>query len=114
MLKKPKISKTKLKRHSRYVVEIDMCAAKNLHDIQCCDQIQSCHVRHNFFTMSRKPAKRELPMCAHHHLRQHSIGEPAFWGELMEDAVLLCVELWEISGDVEGGRWLVTNFQRNS
>lgn len=114
MLKEPKQTKAKLKRHSKFVASLDICAAEHLHEVQCDSAIQSCHVRHGFYCMGKKPTKREVPMCSNHHTRQHSIGEEKFWGEFLEDAILLGEELWEISGDYEGGQWLVTNFVRNT
>ena len=113
MLKEPRIAKSKLKAHSKFIVSLGMCAAKGLHGVDCVEEIQSCHVRYGFYCMSRKPQKRELPMCFAHHLRQHSIGEPIFWGDKLEDAILLCEELWDITGDVESGQFLVTDFVRN-
>lgn len=114
MLKPEKIKKSKLKAHSKFIASLGMCAAQKLHGINCDDAIQSCHVRSGFYCMSRKPEKRELPMCSSHHIRQHSIGEEPFWGDFLDDAILLCEELWGVSGDLEGGQWLVTDFVRNT
>jgi hypothetical protein len=113
LLKEPKISKSALKAHSKYVASLQVCVAGFTHNIECTPVIQSCHVRKGFYCMSRKPAKRELPMCDAHHLRQHSIGEDKFWDDRMEDAFLLCQELWDVTGDWEQGHMLCNNFIRD-
>lgn len=112
MLKEPKIKKSILKSHSRFIKELDVCVAKGLHDIQCAGEIQSCHIRSGFFCMARKPAKREVPMCYAHHDYQHSakIGEKRFWGRRLKDAIRLAEGLWEFTGDRTAANMLIGAF----
>src|SRR5215468_7084923 len=51
-----------------------------------------------------KPGDRyAVPLCASCHVRQHRIGELAFWSALRIDPLNVALRLWTVSADIEAG-----------
>lgn len=56
--------------------------------------------------------KFALPLCHRCHMKQHQIGEPAFWSALGVDPLDLTCRLWTVSGNVEQGVRAIEKFRQ--
>ena len=55
-----------------------------------------------------------VPLCASCHARQHSIGEPLFWGQAIGSAKWLAKKLYEFSGDGNAAIKYIQTFRRDA
>jgi hypothetical protein len=87
--------------------------AKGMHNIKCSAEIQSCHIRKGHNAMGTKPIE-QVPMCYAHHHYQHSIGEPKFWGDLIDDAKQAALDLWINTGNTKYAIELIYQWLTNT
>ena len=54
--------------------------------------------------VGRKSSDRyAVPLCTTCHVKQHQVGELAFWSALRIDPLNVTLRLWTVSSDVEAG-----------
>lgn len=55
---------------------------------------------------------RAVPLTHIEHLKQHQVGEITYWGDKLEDAILLGENLYRVSGNWEKAVRLILEFRR--
>jgi hypothetical protein len=92
LLKRP------VKRDAAY-----LAAIRTLPCLVCGGLSEAAHLRLGSLAgIGKKPSDRNVtPLCHHHHMQQHAIGERAFWAELKLDPEEIIAGLNEAYPDIE-------------
>lgn len=53
--------------------------------------------------------KWTVPLCGRHHRDQHNMNEKVFWLTVGIDPLVVCEQLWAVSGDHEQGERIALN-----
>ena len=93
-------------KHRRFIASLPCCVTMLEGSTQC------AHIRHNTGGgVGMKPEDRWcVPLSYQEHARQHEMGEVNFWGDSLEDAKQLALDLWKNTGDEYTAMGLIRKF----